>query len=209
MKFEFRNVVLWLLAINVTAFALQQFVPGFTDLFILDSDDALSRPWMYLTAMFLHGGANHILFNMLTLFFLGPLLESNIGAKRFLVVYLGSGMLANVLSSFFYPRALGASGAIMGVIGVLIILMPTLIILIWGIVPTPLWMLGILYAVMDVFGVIFPSGVGNIAHLIGMGFGLLYGLYLKKQGRKFQRKFSSKKHLNEIDMDEYLKSGRI
>ena len=70
-------------------------------------------------------------------------------------------------------------------------------------------MAGLLYALIDAAGVLFPSGVGNIAHLAGMGAGLLYGIYLKSEKKRFNRKFSSKRHLGKEDIDEYLKSGRI
>ena len=159
--------------------------------------------------MFLHGGVNHILLNMYALFIFGPILEQRIGAKRFLFVYILSGVIAAFFSSFFYKFALGASGAIMGMIGALIILMPDLRLLLFFVIPMPLWVAGIIYALMDLFGIFFPSGVGNIAHLVGMGIGLIYGLYLKKEKRKFDRKFSSKKHLESDDIEEYLRSGRI
>ena len=146
---------------------------------------------------------------MYTLLIFGPLLEQRIGVKRFLLVYLASGIVAGILSSFFYQRALGASAAIMGMIGVLIILMPGLRLLLFFVVPMPLWLVGILYAMLDIFGIFYPSGVGNIAHLTGMAIGLAYGLYLKKEKRKFDRKFHSKRHLGKDDVDEYLKTGKI
>jgi len=182
---------------------------AFTESFMLVSGDILSRPWIILTSMFLHGSFNHIFYNMYGLFLFGTVLEQRIGPKRLLLVYFLSGIFAAILSSLFYERALGASGAIMGVIGALIVLMPELRLLFLFIIPMPLWFAGIIYALMDIFGVFFPSGVGNIAHLVGMGFGLLYGLYLRKQKKKFDKKFSSKKHLESDDIEEYLKTGRI
>jgi uncharacterized protein len=204
-----KSAVLYIAAINLIFFVLQIASPAFENAFILVGSDVLSRPWILLTSMFLHGGMNHLLVNMLSLILLGPILEGTIGMKRFLTAYLGSGLAAGLLASFFYPRALGASGALMGMFGVMIILMPRLKLLIFGIVPMDLWLVGILYAAMDIFGVMHPSGVGNIAHLSGMAAGLFYGLYLTKQSKKFHKKFSSKKHMDEFDSEEYLKSGRI
>ena len=210
MKFEIRSAAFPLIAVTIAVFILQ-FVLGdwFTESFLLSSADIFTRPWILITHIFLHGSPLHLFYNMWGLFMFGPLLESRIGAKRFLAFYLSAGVIAGFLSSFFYPSSLGASGAIMGVIGMLIILMPNLKLLFFYVVPTPLWLAGIIYAAMDTFGVFFPSGVGNIAHLAGMGFGLLYGLYLKNQSAKFTRKFAKKKNLNEVDVDEYLRSGRI
>ena len=210
MKFEIRTAVIPLAVVNVIIFLLQIILgTNFTNSFILVSSDVFTRPWILLTSMFLHAGINHILFNMYALLIFGQILEQRIGAKRFLFVYLLSGLIAAFLSSFFYERALGASGAIMGVIGALIILMPNLRLLLFFAVPMPLWTAGIIYAAIDLFGIFFPSGIGNIAHLVGMGCGLLYGLYLKKQTKKFYKKFISKKHLESEDVEDYLKTGRI
>jgi len=210
MKLEIKSAVIPLLAINILVFALQIILGSkFTDSFILVSSDIFARPWILLTSMFLHAGINHIVLNMYALLIFGQILEQRIGAKRFLFIYLLSGIAAAFLSSFFYSSALGASGAVMGVIGALIILMPDLQLLLFFVVPMPLWIAGIIYAAMDMFGVFFPSGVGNIAHLVGMGIGLAYGFYLKKQSAKFYKKFTSKKHLESEDIEEYLKTGRI
>lgn len=210
MKFEIRSVVMPLIVLNAIIFLLQLVLgANFTNSLILVSSDILARPWILLTSMFLHAGINHLLFNMYALLIFGPLLEQKIGVKRFIFVYLLSGIVAALLSSFFYERALGASGAIMGIIGALIILMPDLGLLLFFVVPVPLWIAGIIYAAIDFFGIFFPSGIGNIAHLVGMGCGLLYGFYLKKQSGKFQKKFASKKHLESEDLEEYLKTGRI
>ena len=210
MDYKIRSAVLPIIAVNVAVFMLQVFLGSvFTESFMLISSNILSRPWIIITSMFLHASFNHIFYNMYGLFLFGSVLEQRIGPKRFLFVYFLSGVFAAILSSFFYERALGASGAIMGVIGALIVLMPELRLLFLFIVPMPLWFAGIIYALIDLFGVFFPSGVGNIAHLAGMGLGLLYGLYLKKQKRRFDRKFSKKKHLESVDVEEYLKTGRI
>src|SRR3989344_6945310 len=205
MKFEIRSAAFPLAIATIAVFILQ-FVLGdwFTGAFLLSSADRFTRPWILVTHIFLHGSPLHLFYNMWGLFMFGPLLESRIGAKRFLVFYLLAGVIAGFISSFFYSSSLGASGALMGVIGMLIILMPNLRLLFFYVVPTPLWLAGIIYAAMDTFGVFFPSGVGNIAHLTGMGAGLLYGLYLVKQKTKFDKKFSARKNLNEVDVDEYL-----
>src|SRR3989344_1861903 len=207
-QFELRTIVIPIIVANITMFVLQ-FVLGnsFTNRLLLESQDIYSRPWILITSMFLHSGFNHILFNMYGLLIFGPLLEQKIGPKRFLLIYLISGIFAGFFASFFYDRALGASGAIMGMLGTLIILMPDLKLLMFFVIPMPLWVAGIFWLLIDTFGIFVPSGVGNIAHLAGMGLGLLYGLYLKKESRKYHKKFEKKKHLSEFDMDEYLKTG--
>jgi membrane associated rhomboid family serine protease len=210
MKFQIKDIVMPLVILNVIFFILQNVLGrAFTDTFILVGGDVFARPWIMLTSMFLHGGPYHLLFNMYVLYAFGPLLEQRIGTKRFISMYLVSGILAAFVSSFFYPLSLGASGAIMGMLGVLIILMPDLKLLFFFVVPMQLWVAAIVFVVIDVFGILFPSGIGNIAHLVGMGVGLVYGLYLKKQRKKFHKKFSSTSHLDSQDVEDYLNSGRI
>ncbi len=71
------------------------------------------------TAMFLHIGLLHIGFNMMVLLDVGPVVEELYGSARYLFVYIFTGMFGFALSMFFHP-AVGASGALMGLIGVMI-----------------------------------------------------------------------------------------
>src|SRR5258705_4698625 len=80
------------------------------------------------TMMFLHGGWLHLIFNMWTLWLFGPTIEDRLGHGRFLVFYLICGVAAAVAHAVFNPTstvpALGASGAIAGVLGCFIGLFP-------------------------------------------------------------------------------------
>jgi len=210
MGFKIRNVVLPLIIINIIIFIIQMAVGrNFTEAFMLISQDISTRPWILFTSMFLHGSPNHLIFNMYGLFLFGPLLEHKIGSKRFLFTYIIAGLVAALLSSFFYPAALGASGAIMGIIGAIIILMPQLKLLFLFLIPMPLWIAGIVWFFIDFAGIFIPSGVANIAHIVGMGCGILFGLYFKKQRKEYNKKFASKTHMGAEDIEEYFKSGRI
>lgn len=75
--------------------------------------------WRIVNPVFLHGGLLHLGMNMLALASLGPLVEYLVGARRFLVIYLLSGIASFALSTALSPRSLsiGASGAIFGLIG--------------------------------------------------------------------------------------------
>jgi len=208
MKFEIKAAVMPLVILNVIFFILQIVLGDvFTNSLILMKGDLFFRPWTLLTSMFLHGSITHLLFNMYVLLMFGSLLEQRMGSKRFLFIYLLSGLIAALVSSFVYRAALGASGAIMGMLGVLIILMPDLKVLFFFVIPMSLRTAAIIFALIDLFGII--PGVAHIAHLTGLSCGLLYGLYLKKQKRKFHKKFSSKLHMGTEDIDEYLRNGRI
>jgi rhomboid protease GluP len=79
----------------------------------------LHQWWRVVTAMFLHIGIIHIGFNMMVLLDIGPIVEELYGSGRYLFVYILTGAAGFALSMFFH-RAAGASGALMGLIGVLI-----------------------------------------------------------------------------------------
>jgi len=77
--------------------------------------------WRFVTPMFLHGGLVHILANSYALYILGPRIEETFGRPRFTAIYLLSGLGASLASFVFNPNpAIGASGAIFGLMGALI-----------------------------------------------------------------------------------------
>jgi len=161
---------------------LLQMIPGFTELFLLDSSKILEI-WRFVTSIFLHGDIAHLLYNMFALLLFGSILEKLIGEKKFLVVFFVSGILANLVSINFYSTSLGASGAIFGVIGALIFIRPLLPVWAFG-VPMPIFVAGVLWAAGDVIGIFVPSGIANIAHLSGMLFGLIMGAMFRGKRRK-------------------------
>ncbi len=78
--------------------------------------------------MFLHFGVQHLFYNMLLLIFVGDMLEKAVGKMRYLMIYLGGGILGNLLSmgvamkTGSYAVSVGASGAIFAVVGALVFL---------------------------------------------------------------------------------------
>ena len=78
--------------------------------------------WRLVTAMFLHAGLLHIGMNLWCLFDLGPTVESLFSTPKFIVIYLATGVIGFVFSFFWAPMGLsvGASGAVLGLIGALI-----------------------------------------------------------------------------------------
>ncbi len=80
--------------------------------------------WRLLTALFLHAGFYHILMNMIALYSLGITVERIYGSWSFLIIYFAAGLLGNALSLYFGARhgiSVGASGAIFGLAGALLI----------------------------------------------------------------------------------------
>ena len=208
MEFKLKNAIMPLVIANVIGFALQFIIPGFTESFLLIGSDIFTRPWILLTSMFLHGGIAHLFFNMYVLFMFGSLLESKIGTKKFLIIYFLSGILASFGSSFLYARALGASGAIYGLLGAMIIMLPELRVMPLFIpIQMKLWQALIFFAFLDLF--VF-SGIAVMAHIIGAIVGLIYALTIKKQRVSYyNNKFPTKSHLDSEDIEEYFKKGRF
>jgi membrane associated rhomboid family serine protease len=146
--------------------------------------------WTFLTSMFMHGGFFHLFANMFSLFFIGSLIEKILGAKRYIGFYLISGIIAGlffVLSSLVFPSnfntyAVGASGALFGLIGILMIITPNLPVYIM-LIPYPIKMKYAAPGILVVLWLISLAGnvpIGNTAHFGGLMAGLVYGVYLRK-----------------------------
>jgi len=195
---------LWIVIINVLVFAVQIFSAGFTESFLLFSPDLLSRPWILVTSMFLHGSVMHLLGNMFALGVFGMVFEQFVGTKRFLAIYVVSGMLTGFVSSFFYESALGASGAIFGVLGALAITRPRMIVWTYG-APMPMIIAAFFWLFLDTLGAFYPSNVANAAHIAGLMFGFAAGFaFLDKETKQQKRKrVLSEEEINEWE-DEWM-----
>lgn len=80
----------------------------------------LQQPWRFVMAIFLHAGLIHIGFNMWFLMDIGPIVEEQYGSARFLFIFVATGIFGYVVSATFGGRSIGASGALLGLIGVLL-----------------------------------------------------------------------------------------
>lgn len=173
-----------ILGLTILVFILQVLIPGLTGLLILDASTIIERPWGAVTSIFLHSGISHLFFNMLALFFFGPVLERRVGSGRFLGLYLGSGIIAGLAQVLVFPGSavLGASGAIFGVLGTLAILTPDLIVYLYF-VPLRMAYAVVLFAALDLYPVLLNTadGIGHIAHLSGLAIGLAAGLYYRQK----------------------------
>jgi len=110
-----------------------------------------------LTSAFVHANLPHLVFNMITLYFFGPTLESLIGGLRFVAIYLISLIVANLATVLKYKnyidyRSIGASGAISGILFSYILLNPFSGIIIFPIpFPLPAYVFAILYVLWSYF----------------------------------------------------------
>ena len=191
MAFKFYALILS--AICIVVFVLQLIFPIFTEIFLLNNL-SFAEPWRFVSAIFLHGGMAHLIYNLFALALFGSILESLIGNRKFLVVFFATGVLANIVSVNFYDSSLGASGAIFGVIGALIVVRPSMMVWAFGL-PMPMFIAGILWAAGDLIGVFVPSNVANIAHLSGMFAGLIFGAFYRTW--KYERKSVNSDYVDE------------
>jgi rhomboid protease GluP len=80
----------------------------------------LGQPWRFITAIFLHSSILHIVFNMWVLMDIGPMVEELYGSARYLFLYVASGAAGYLLSSAVGNLSVGASGSLLGLVGVLL-----------------------------------------------------------------------------------------
>ena len=141
------------------------------------------RWYEIITSMFLHFGITHLFNNMLLLTYVGCELERRIGALPYLIVYMGSGVCGNLISLWYYSKigdgdiiSAGASGAVFGVIGGLIIYLVSSHERNDELTPRRL----VIMAFMTLYYGFTTAGVDNAAHIGGFCFGIVGGFLLSK-----------------------------
>lgn len=117
---------------TAVVFLLQLLIPGrfvegwlaFNSLFVVPGSEAPFQPWRLLTVIFVHDGFWHVALNMLALWMIGRSLEPLLGHWRFIVLYLLSGLGGSVAVALLAPGVwvVGASGAIFGLFGALLVI---------------------------------------------------------------------------------------
>ncbi len=150
-----------------------------------------TMPWQILTAMFVHLEFWHYFVNAFVLLIFGSELESRIGGKKYLEIFLLSGISGNIFYILFayvtgdFSPAIGASGAIYGVMGTLAIIAPEIRILLFFFIPMSIRTAILLFAAYDLLMLPMSrvTGVASIAHLGGLLVGLYYGRKMKIIGR--------------------------
>lgn len=117
---------------------------------------------------FLHADNAHLFFNMFTLFFFADVVINAMGTFSFLIVYVGSLLLGSLLSLYFHKNeyhysAVGASGAVSGIIYSAILLQPGMSLYMFFIpIPIPAYLFGIGYLLYSIYGM--KNRIGNIGH---------------------------------------------
>ena len=148
--------------------------------------------WRWVTPIFLHASFMHIFFNSISLFWVGFMVESSIGKIAFSVLYLLSGIGGFIFSSVINDDiSVGASGAIFGLIGILI---SNLVINWQTIMQTGSFISLILVIIMiSLISVSGPSNTDMFGHFGGLFFGFTIGFVILKYNssiREFRKRLS-------------------
>ncbi len=146
---------------------------------------ALFQPWRMFTYMFLHGGAFHLIFNMLWLWWMGRAVEETLGPRTFTVIYMGAGIGGALLDIIFAQvlginYVIGASGAVYGIMVSFAMLYPTMPIMLILLPPIQARYVVAGLIALDVLLLGSSDGTARIVHLGGAGIGYLL---MKSQNR--------------------------
>ncbi|HJR44109.1 MAG TPA: rhomboid family intramembrane serine protease, partial [Actinomycetota bacterium] len=166
-----------IIGIDIFVFVLQTLLGGEVTSELMLSPSLVDQGewWRLLTPMLVHAGALHLFLNMYILFLYGPTVEQTFGTVRFVIMFLASGFLGSAFSYAFPPAnpSVGASGAIFGLVGVL---------LVYFYRRRRSQFMGHYLRSMSIFivanlafGFLFP-GIDNFAHIGGLLGGALLGL---------------------------------
>ena len=135
-----------------------------------------------ISSGFLHAGWEHLIFNMISLFFFHKIIIEEMGAGVFMLIYLGAIVLGNLFCLYIYRHqpyysAIGASGGVSGIIFAAIALVPQLRV---NFIPG--WLFGTIYFGYSVYQMLNPrqgDNIGHAAHLGGAIFGIVVIAFLQ------------------------------
>jgi len=177
---QISDIVKHIIILNVLMFVLAntpvaQFLP---DLSLHYPGLESFKPYQVISHMFMHGGPRHLIFNMLGLLFIGPTVERTVGKKRFFILYFACGLGAVILRSWAQYTgltspmipAVGASGAVLGVVAAFAIMYPKQPLYLMFI-PIPIKAMYLVggFFVWDLYCAVTgaASGIAHFAHLGG------------------------------------------
>ncbi len=192
------TVTIAIIAINIVVFAGWYLLPApwmIENFLVSRAHLADGRYWVLITSVFSHYLPIHIMINMLVLWSFGGVLEQLLGVGRFLRFYLVAGLvasLAHVLTSTWLlgrppdSAALGASGAVAGLLLLFSLTFPKHRILIFGVVPAPALVAALAFIGIDLWGLFAQADggglpIGHGAHLGGALAGIVYYFMLRRR----------------------------
>lgn len=156
------------------------------------------RYWTLVTSVFSHNFLFHILLNMIVLRSFGSLLEEVLGPKLFFKVYLSAGLAGSVVHCLVSALvlhmpdqgAVGASGALAGLVLLFSLLFPREKILLFALIPVPALFGALIFIGLDLWGLIAQAEggglpIGHGAHLGGAAMGIFWGIRFRNARKRF------------------------
>ncbi|MBL0023796.1 MAG: rhomboid family intramembrane serine protease [Saprospiraceae bacterium] len=218
-SFDYGNMVVKLIIINVAVFVLTALTEAFFPVFYMsnilpyialpgDFMTLIYRPWTLITHMFVHSGLWHLAWNMITLYWFGNIAGDLLGDRRILPVYILGGLMGAVfyIVSFTFlsgigVMALGASAAVLAVVFTAVSVAPDYVVHLILIGPVRIKYIGLIIFFIDLIGTRSGDNTGgHIAHLGGTLFGIFF-VYLLRSGIDISKIFSA-------DKSKFIKSNR-
>lgn len=206
IKHQFRNgnllmqliyvnagVFIFFILLQLIGFLFQtNFANGLIRWFELPSDlgTLLFQPWSLVTHMFVHTGFSHVLFNMITLYFVGQIFKMFLNDRQLISTYILGGLTGavffvaalNTLPAFseINGLAMGASAAVLAILVSIATLRPDYVVPLALIGPVRLKFIALVFVGIDLIFLPGGNAGGHIGHLGGAFYGLFYGLQLRK-----------------------------
>lgn len=181
---SYRNATLKIVIVNVLVYLLTHHLYRRSLYYLAMIPSLVLRGWLwqFFTYMFVHANFSHLLFNMLSLYIFGSMVERRIGTNEFLLFFGITGTLSGVVSFISYYLAgtnvilVGASGALYGVLLMFAVFFPYSVIYVFGILPIRAPVLVIIYALIELYSQVFSRGgsVAHLTHLSGLVIAYLY-----------------------------------
>jgi membrane associated rhomboid family serine protease len=151
--------------------------------------------WVLLTSIFLHADPEHLVLNMLALFFFGRVVELELGRKKFLLIFFTAsiaGSLSFLVPSFLgyssFGSVIGASAAIFGLMGAAMLVKPLEFVFYPYLIPIPLILVAMLYTLYNIASFLLvaanlgDSSISYISHIGGLAAGMIFGF--REEGSK-------------------------
>ncbi|MBU3904867.1 MAG: rhomboid family intramembrane serine protease [Nanoarchaeota archaeon] len=209
-KFKKINVTYLLISICLTVFFIELFYNYFVGPEALEAlfytfgfslENIMAGGWWsFITSIFMHASSEHLVLNMIALFFFGSVIEHELGSGKILLIFFAAALLGNVaviLASLLgiMPATIpviGASAAIFGLLGTAMLVKPLEFVLFPYLIPIPLILVALIYTIFNIteFLVILATGgisdIAYVAHIGGLIFGMLYGFKIEGQKNSFK-----------------------
>lgn len=183
------NVIKYLILANIIIYVLSFLLLPinnitYYDFALYNFSDSNFRIWQIVTTMFLHSGIIHLLFNMIALWSIGNSLNNTLTDKKLLELYFISGLFSSILhATFNFVPAVGASGAICGLLSAMSVLYSDTKVKLFFIIPINLrkftygfTIFSFIFGILSIFNPMFSFGIAHFGHLGGLltGFALMY-----------------------------------